>query len=268
MAAILILSLIMLAIHATWMSIVKGTRLGLSAAASVQRSRIAMRTLQDAFLTVQMYAENLRYYFFVADASGDYSAISMVSRLPFNFPGVGRYGDQIVRRVEFFTQPGTNGTAELVMTQVPILLATNETSIKPYSLVLARDVSIFMLEYWDEKKREWATEWFNTNALPRLVRITLGQGKVAGAISQPQDIVSRIVALPASISAGMQSIQNMPGVPGAPPPGAPMAPGQYPGGYPPGQSPGQYPGGYRPGQYPGGANPSTPIYPGGGGIRR
>ena len=253
MAAMLIFALVMTAIYSTWMAIVRGTRLGLSTAANVQRSRVAMRTVTDAFLTVQVFQENLRYYYFIADASGDMSAVSMVSHLPASFPGVGRYGDQIVRRVDFYTQPGTDGSSELVMNQAPLLLATNDTGVHPYSLVLARDVSVFLLEYWDLAKREWSTEWSNTNRMPPLVRITLGLGKT-GTAGQPQDLVSRIVAVPSVVINGVQrgAMGGMP--PGMPPPGQPM-PGQ------------PMPGQPFPGQpYRGQPSPNPAFQ--GGGIRR
>ncbi len=198
MIALFIFALVLMTIYSIWMGIMRGTRSGLKAAASVQRARIAMRSLEDAFLTVEMFSENGKYYYFIADASGDMSAISMVSRLPASFPGVGRYGDQVVRRVSFYTQPGTNGTAELMMSQMPMLLDTNNTGAEAYSLVLARDVSLFTLEFWDKQKEDWTTEWISTNQLPALVRISLGQGKTSGAMSTPQDLVTRIIAIPAA----------------------------------------------------------------------
>ena len=175
-----------------------------------------------------MFAENMRYYYFVADSSGDMSAVSMVCHLPASFPGVARYGDQNVRRVEFYTQPGTNGTSELVMSQAPILLATNDTGVMPYTLILARDVSLFSLEFWNPQKQEWTPEWVNTNLMPRLVRISLGQGKRAGAGSEPQDVVSRIVALPTTIVNGMQAAGPLPNPNMPPGAGGPLPNQQLP----------------------------------------
>src|SRR5947207_8189078 len=117
MIAIMIFAMVLTAIYATWLAILRGKKAGENAAAEVQRSRIAMRALEDAFLCAVMYTENSRYYYFMAESSGDMAGISMVSRLPASFPGVGRYGDQIVRRVNFFTQPGKDGAQELIMSQ-------------------------------------------------------------------------------------------------------------------------------------------------------
>ena len=101
MIAIMIFAMVLTAVYATWIAILRGTQAGVKAAAEVQRSRIAMRALEDAFLSAVMYTENSKYYYFVAESSGDMAGVSMVSRLPASFPGVGRYGDQIVRRVSF-----------------------------------------------------------------------------------------------------------------------------------------------------------------------
>jgi prepilin-type N-terminal cleavage/methylation domain-containing protein len=209
MIAIGIFSIIIFAIYATWTAILKGSRAGLNAAAAVQRARIAVHTLQDAFLTVQFFTENPRHYSFLADTSGDMAAVSMVSRLPASFPGVGMYGDQLVRRISFYTQVGPTGGTELVMTQAPMLLQTNNGAAEPYSLVLAKDVSLFTLEFWDAQKNEWADEWLYTNQLPRMVAITLGTGKVSGAASTPQDVVTRVVAIPAAAIGGLQGGQPL-----------------------------------------------------------
>jgi hypothetical protein len=205
MIAIFIFALVLTAIYSTWFGILKGTKSGTTAAAAVQRSRIAMRALEDAFLTMTMFNDNLKHYWFITEANGDFSGASFVARLPASFPGVGRYGDQIVRRVSFSTRPAAEGNYELVMSQAPMLLATNSGVVEPYSLVLAKDVSLFMLEFYDIQKGEWYTEWLNTNTLPRLIRITLGQGKAKSGSYAPQDIVTRIVAAPAQPVIGVQT---------------------------------------------------------------
>jgi hypothetical protein len=117
-----------------------------------------------------------------------------------------------------------------MMSQVPMLLNTNNTGAEGYSIVLARDVSKFELAFFDMQKKDWVDEWKNTNALPALVQVTLGLGKTGGSLSAPQDVVTRIVSLPASAVGGLQagpgatfpggpgSGAGMPG-PGVPPPG-------------------------------------------------
>lgn len=248
MIAIGIFAMIITAIYATWMSILKGSRSALRAAAAVQRSRVALHTLHDAFLTVQYFTENPVRYAFIADTSGDMASVSMVSRLPASFLGVGMYGDQVVRRVTFTTQPGPDGDTQLIMSQQPMLQVDPKAPAPrlesltvsgqewrmsdrqgedpaPYTVVLARDVTLFTLEFWDAQQNEWAQEWLYTNRLPVMVAITLGTGKVKGG-STPQDVVAQVIAIPAAAVGGLQrgppgGVQQQP-IPNQPIPNQPV----------------------------------------------
>ena len=212
MLAIGIFAMVLTAIYATWMTILKGTRAGQTAAAAVQRSRIAIKALEDALLTVQMFNGNVKHYYFNADTAGDYAQLEMSSHLPASFPGVGRYGDAIVRRVAFAVKAGKEGN-ELVMAQWPLLLDTNRA--EPYSLVLAKDVSLFKLKFYDVQKNEWADEWKSTNQLPKVVQVELGLGRMgAGSSGKPQDLVTKIVNIPSmSVAGNLQGVGPQPGAP-------------------------------------------------------
>lgn len=228
MIAMFIFSMVLTAIYSIWICVLKGRKAVETTLAEVQRSRIAMHALEDAFLTVQMYNENALHYAFSADTTGDDAFVSMVARLPSSYPGVGRYagGELVVRRVSFYTEQGDKGK-DLVMTQAPMLLATNHGGAKPYSLILAHDVSEFRLKFYDLQNNEWVDEWLYTNKLPRLVHITLGLGK-KGSSSDSHDLASRIVSIPATAietiaPPGMRP--GMPGMPGYPQPGGYGQPG-------------------------------------------
>src|SRR3989440_9548228 len=192
MIALFIFALVLSAIYSIWHGIMKGTASGLKAAAEVQRSRVAMRTIEQAFLSARVFNENIKYYYFIADSRGELSAISMTCRLPSDFLGMGFVDPNLrMRRVNIFTQAGPDGADELVVSHLPLLLETNVVGNEPYSIVLARDVSRFELEYVEPRKGEWVKEWTYTNMLPKLVRVTLGLGKLGGSYSgQPQDLVS------------------------------------------------------------------------------
>lgn len=240
--AITIFGLVILGIYATWSAIMQGSRAGLSAAAAAQRARISIKAIEDALLTAQMFSANGSNYFFIADTSDEKAgSLEFTARLPASFPGVGRYGDAIVRRVRFEVDSERN----LVMSQMPML--SMHTDYKPYELQLAKDVTLFMFEFWDELKKEYVTDWARTNQLPKIVRVALGLGK-AGNSQLPQDLVTRTIAMPCMAIPGQW--QNAPMIPAAPgqPGGQPM-PGQPIPGQPlPGQPfPGQpFPGGPGP----------------------
>jgi type II secretion system protein J len=203
MIALFIFAMVLTAIYSIWHGIIKGTASGLKAAAEVQRSRVAMRCIEQAFLSARVFQDNLRYYYFVSDSSG--SAISMTCRLPSDFLGMGFMDPNLrMRRVDIFTRSGPDGD-ELVLSHVPLLVDTNSPGGEPYSIVLARDVSRFELEFVDPRKGEWITEWTYTNTLPKLVRVTLGLGKSGmGSSQKSDDLVSRIIAIPGQNITGLQ----------------------------------------------------------------
>ncbi len=256
-----IFMMILTAIYSTWMAILKGSRAGQQAAAEVQRSRIAMRTLEDAFTSTEYFVANMKHYLFFADTSGDMASVSLATRLPGSFLGIGRYGDQVVRRVSFYTQPGKDGMAELMMSQAPVLLNTNDNT-EAFTLTLAKDVTMFSLAFYDAQKNEWLDEWKYTNQLPKVVKIALGLGKDRNG--KAYDVATTVVALPSvGVAGDVQGASFAPpppsgtGDPNLPPTGLPGQPG-YPG------FPGQpgYPG--YPGQpgYPGGSRLPGALQPG------
>ena len=195
--AISIFALVMIAIYSAWFSIVRGSAIGLEAAAAAQRGRIAMSTLEDAIVTAQIFTENIRYYSFEADTSGKFPSLSFTSRLPGNFPGSGLFGDQVVRRLTFSVERGADNENQLIMTQWPLLeMVTPEST--PYPIMLAREVTAFDLEFFNPQKREWETEFLETNMLPSLIRITLGLGHSSRNSSDPIEVITRVVA-PAAV---------------------------------------------------------------------
>lgn len=214
MIALFIFALVLTAIYSIWHGIVKGTTSGLKAAAEVQRSRVAMRTIEQAFRSARVFNDNIKYYYFIAESRGEQSAISMTCRLPSDFLGMGFIDPNLrMRRVDIFTRPGPDGTDELVVSHLPLLLETNVVGNEPYSIVLARDVSRFELEYLEPRKNEWVTEWIYTNMLPKLVRVTLGLGKLGGSSGQSQDLASQLIDLQAQNIIGLQGGGSIPGVP-------------------------------------------------------
>lgn len=175
MISMAIFGVVMIAIYSSWTSILRGSKVGLDAAAEAQRTRVAVRALREALTSAQLYLENIRYYSFFADTSGDFAGLSLVSRLPISFPGSGLYGNQIVRRVSFSVEPGANGQNQFVLRQTP-LLEPPDTASTPYTTVLAPNVNLFALEFWNTNTMEWDKEWPWTNQLPKLVRVSLSVG--------------------------------------------------------------------------------------------
>lgn len=229
MVAVTILSLIVAAIYASWTAILRASKAGREVSATVQRSRIVLRVLEDSLTSAQSFVANQRYYGFVAENSSE-PMLSFVARLSKTFPRSGKFGDLDVRRVSFTVENG-----ELVLRQVPIGMEVDEDEVN-HPVVLAKNVRDFEFEFWDNRVNDWTDEWKQTNQLPRLIMFTLRIADNAVSKSTSEEI-NRIVSIPAvavqpmwqapRIPPGQQQPQQ-PGVPpGGLPAGNPAVPGQF-----------------------------------------
>jgi len=197
MVAIALLAMIVVAVYSSWYSILKGSRVALDAAAEAQRKRITMRALHDSLLCACMFSASPTNYAFLADSDSDFSSLSFVARLPKSFPRSGKFGDLSVRRLNFTVENGSGSSRQLVLRQRPLIMAFDADE-QQFPLVLARDVTKFLVEYVDPKTGDWDTEWTSTNLLPKEVRITLGLGRLDQFSTHPQEDIINIVAIPSA----------------------------------------------------------------------
>ena len=218
MMAMAIFALVLTAIYAIWTLILKSSKLGMAAAAQVQRERISVRVIEDALISTRSFAADLQHYGFIAE-NGDEATLSFVARLPKSFPRSGKFGDFDVRRVTFSVESRLGAGRELVLRQNPILMDV-DVDEKEHPLVLAKGVNKLRFEFWDVRLNDWVDDWTQTNQLPKLVKVTVqfAEPNQQGSYSQRKEEVTRIIALPAiTVPANWQ----MPGVPGRPPPPPP-----------------------------------------------
>jgi len=263
MLALMIFGMVLTAIYSTWSAILRSARVGNDVATNAQRARIAARTIEDALLSAVMFQANAPLYLVDVDTSGDFAALSLVSRLPYSFPGGGYFGDLVVRRVVFSVEAASDGTNDLVLRQLPILQADTAAE-DSHTIVLARDVSLFTCEFLGQpgspmasRSGDWMPEWPFTNALPWVVRFTLAFGRNVDSQGRPRDITVRTVHIPSITVPGASSqgaAAGAPGQPGVPPGGVPGAGGAVaPGGAPGTDGSGRFrPGRQLPGGMPGG----------------
>jgi prepilin-type N-terminal cleavage/methylation domain-containing protein len=217
MVSMVIMGLIVAAVYSSWMCIVRGSQTGLRATAAIQRSRIAIRTLEDALWCARLFAADYQYYGFVAE-NGEDAQLSFVARLPPSFPRSGRFGNFDVRRVTFSLERSPDGGRELVLRQQPIL-TDMEIDEKEHPIVLAKNVSSFRLAFRGvpSASADWLDEWVYTNQLPREVEVILELGGNDQYSRRVEKVVLLRVALPAVT---VQPTWQAPGA-GAPPPNAP-----------------------------------------------
>src|SRR6266699_3746213 len=97
MIALAIFAAVMIAIYSSWSAILRGKRIGQDAAAEAQRSRVAVRALENSLMSLQMFAANIKYDYFSADTSGDFAALSFVAHFAKSFPRRGDFADHAGR---------------------------------------------------------------------------------------------------------------------------------------------------------------------------
>ncbi|MCS1408095.1 MAG: hypothetical protein M2R45_01260 [Verrucomicrobia subdivision 3 bacterium] len=211
MLAIGILSGLIAAIYASWSAILRSSQVGLDAAIEAHRLRVTTRSIEESIKSAVIFELNLPYYSFLTDTESEFAAFSLVSRLSDSFLGSGLFYDQPLRRVTF-TVEHSNQVNQLMMRQHP-LLAPLEEGQEPYPLVLAENIGIFALEFWDVQLNDWAPEWSYTNQFPSMIRYSLGI-LAPGQQAVPEDeVIRRIVHVPA---ATVRERWQRPAVDGAP----------------------------------------------------
>jgi hypothetical protein len=211
MVAIFIFAMVFAAIYSSWFAIMRGAKSGLEAAGAVQRSRMAVATVDEALNCARSFASSIEYYSFVAE-NGDDATLSFVAKLPQSFPRNTRFGSFDVRRVTFSVEPAPppDSGRQLVLRQNPVLMDMDDVE-KEHPIVLAKDVQSFELAFWDVRSGDWIDEWTQTNQLPPIVMFTLRWGDSHSLSRQSQQEITRVVTLPAtSVPVSWQ-------VPGAPP---------------------------------------------------
>ncbi|HEX3627503.1 MAG TPA: hypothetical protein VH280_19015, partial [Verrucomicrobiae bacterium] len=144
------------------------------------------------------------YYLFDVE-DGEQPLLKFTAYLPDDFPRSGEFltdtpggvaMDYHMRMLTYSLQTDENGRGkDLVVRQNPILMnMTTEEQNTP--LILARNVTDFLVECWDTNSMQWDAGWDATNMLPPLVRVTLAFGSPDSA--QPPQVITREISFPSA----------------------------------------------------------------------
>ena len=224
MVAVALLVVVVGAIYASWLAILRASRTGVAVAETAQRERLSIQIMEEALNSTLMYAANGKWYWFAAENGSD-ASISFVARLGKSFPRSGKFGDLDVRRVTFALEPGTGMLKQLVLRQSPLLMEMDEDEERN-PLVLAQYVKELRFDFWDAQNAKWLDEWNNTNTIPKIVLISLKLG-VPDAGMFHSDFTRQMIRIVNMPSVGVQPVwQSI----GAQRPGAIAPTNQVPGG--------------------------------------
>jgi prepilin-type N-terminal cleavage/methylation domain-containing protein len=201
MVSIAIFALVIGAIYASWMALIRSSQVARDVAAQAQRQRVTLRTIEDSLMAIQSFQASPQYYSFIVE-NGDSPVFSFAARVPEVFPRNGKFinpstgRDYNLRRLDFRVESDADGVKNLVLRQNPILMDLDEDEQK-YPVVLARNVRKFSVECWNTNRLEWADEWQDTNAIPPLLRVHLVVGgNVAAGADAPDVSVTRVLSPP------------------------------------------------------------------------
>ena len=180
MIAVAVLSLIILMVYSSGSAVLDAQQGGSRAAKNVHRERMTMRAIEDALESAVWYDHQTEEPIRVS-ADGAFSNLKVLSRVPPGFWGERTLGGHPLRRIEFFTEKDASGNAQLIMEQQALPNGTN--SPQSHRTILLPRLENFFIEVREKKSGqiapEWIDYWDRTNALPSLVRVSLGETKEA-----------------------------------------------------------------------------------------
>ncbi|HEX9045398.1 MAG TPA: prepilin-type N-terminal cleavage/methylation domain-containing protein [Verrucomicrobiae bacterium] len=216
MVAVMVFSMVIAAIYATWALVMRATVVGQEAAAQAQRQRVVLRSIGDALMGIESFQASQQYYWFKLQ-NGSEPFLSFVARLPDSYARNGKFvgaaggRDASSRRVTFSLASGAFGEKDLVLRQNPILMDMDQDE-QQYPLVLAKNVKEFTIEWWGTNNLNeagWNTEWDDqqTNTIPQMLRVHLVLGAKAdggyNGSSGADYVATRIYTVPSQMMPAM-----------------------------------------------------------------
>ena len=206
--AVAIFSMVLTMVYGVFFSMLRSTEAGAEAAIKVQRNRIALKTLEDAFSGLVYYDQNKDIYAFIADTLDyDYPSVSFVSRVPPDFLGNNEFGSQALRRITFKVEDDEDFGRSLVMYQSSTLQPVDALEVEePSRWVLGQDLDTFLMLFYSTINNEWIYEWEETNSIPKRIKFELAYTRSDGGAAQIEDMHKREFALfSQSITQAMQN---------------------------------------------------------------
>ena len=200
--SVAILSMVLAMVYGVFFSMLRGTEAGAETALQVQRNRVALKTLEDAFSGLVYYEPdkdnpNTGVYAFIVDTLDfDYPSVSFVSRVPPDFLGNKEFGSQTLRRITFQVEDDDDFGRSLVMYQSAALQPEYDLEVEePSRWVLGQDLDQFLMLFYSTSVEEWINEWDDTNSVPSRIKFELAYARPDGGAASIEDMHKREFSL-------------------------------------------------------------------------
>ncbi len=193
--AVMILSLIIMAVYGIWSAALRGWNRGGEASAVFQRQRIVMEALTELAESAVYFGAAPDLYAITGTRTpnlGD--SVSFVTASDAFLPP-SEANDQGMRRVTISLERDEYQRTYLAIVNQPALVADDKSKAGDLQThVISMDVSAFYVRYMDPRNGSWEEKWEEPNLIPSAMEFTVVFGQPGDTI--PPVTVTRAVDLP------------------------------------------------------------------------
>jgi prepilin-type N-terminal cleavage/methylation domain-containing protein len=208
LAAVAILSLVLVGVYGLWSGSLRGWRRGGEATEVFQRQRVVMEALAELVQSTVYFATSPNLYEIIGVKNpGLGDSVSFVTASDaFLPPSEGT--DLGMRRVTISLEQDEYRRTYLAIVNQPALGVTGDSKQELQAHVVSMDVSGFFVRYLDPRDGGWYDKWEDANIIPAAMEFTVVFGQPGDQI--PPVTVTRAIDLPTADFIAHGSIPGLP----------------------------------------------------------
>src|ERR1700722_12991064 len=173
LAAVAILSLVLVGVYGLWSGSLKGWRRGGEATEVFQRQRVVMETLGELAQSAVYFASSPNLYAVIgAKNPGLGDSVSFVTASEAFLPP-SEATDVGMRRVTISLERDDYRRTYLAIVNQPALGVTDDSKKELQAHVVSMDVSGFFVRYLDPRDGAWYDKWQEANLIPSAMEINV-----------------------------------------------------------------------------------------------
>jgi prepilin-type N-terminal cleavage/methylation domain-containing protein len=208
LAAVAILSLVLVGVYGLWSGSLRGWRRGGEATEVFQRQRVVMETLGQLAQSVVYFATSPNLYAVIGVKNpGLGDSVSFVTGSDAFLPP-SEVTDVGMRRVTISLEQDEYRRTYLAIVNQPALGVTEDSKQEVQAHVISMDVSGFFVRYLDPRDGAWYEKWEDANLIPSAMEFTVVFGQPGDQI--PPVTVTRAIDLPVADFVAHGSIPGLP----------------------------------------------------------